>query len=60
MRLCGPRRNAGPRVSSGGRIEPVLPGGGTRLFADIGRDQITLERTRLIEGPASTHLRFRR
>ncbi len=31
----------------------------TRLFADVGRAQIRLERTRLIDGPTITHLRFR-
>ena len=36
-----------------------LLGGGTRLFTDVGRDQIRLERTGLIEGPTTTHLRFR-
>jgi dihydrofolate reductase len=40
-------------------IDPVLLGGGTRLFADIGTTPIRLERTRLIEGPATTHIRFR-
>jgi dihydrofolate reductase len=40
-------------------IEPVLLGGGTRLFADVGRDPIRLERSRLIEGKGTTHLRFR-
>jgi dihydrofolate reductase len=40
-------------------IEPALLGGGNRLFADVGRDRIRLERTRLIEGPSTTHLRFR-
>jgi dihydrofolate reductase len=40
-------------------VEPVLLGGGTRLFADVGRDPIRLERTRLIEGEGTTHLRFR-
>jgi dihydrofolate reductase len=40
-------------------IEPVLLGGGTRLFAGVGPAPITLERIRLIEGPATTHLTFR-
>lgn len=40
-------------------IEPVLLGGGTRLFADLRPEPIKLERTRLIEGKDSTHLRFR-
>jgi dihydrofolate reductase len=40
-------------------IEPVLLGGGTRLFAEVGDDPIKLERTRLVEGPTSTHVRFR-
>jgi dihydrofolate reductase len=40
-------------------IEPVLLGRGTRLFANVGSDQIKLERTRLIEGTATTHLQFR-
>ena len=40
-------------------IEPVLLGGGTRLFDNLGGDQIKLERTRLIEGPVSTHVSYR-
>jgi dihydrofolate reductase len=40
-------------------VEPVLLGGGIRLFDDLGSDQIQLERTRLVEGPVSTHLRYR-
>jgi dihydrofolate reductase len=40
-------------------IEPALLGGGARLFADVGSDRIRLERTRLIEGPATTHVQFR-
>lgn len=40
-------------------IEPVLLGGGTRLFADVGSDRIRLERTRLIEGPRATHVQYR-
>jgi len=40
-------------------IEPVLLGAGARLFADLDRTPIRLERVRLIEGPATTHVRFR-
>lgn len=40
-------------------VEPVLLGSGTRLFAQVGRNPIRLERARLIEGPITTHLRFR-
>lgn len=40
-------------------IDPVLLGGGTRLFADVGSDRIRLERTRLIEGPRATHVQYR-
>jgi hypothetical protein len=40
-------------------IEPVLLGGGTRLFADIGPNQFRLERIGLVEGPSTTHIRFR-
>lgn len=40
-------------------IEPVLLGGGARLFEDLGDDRIRLERTRLVEGTRSTHLWFR-
>jgi dihydrofolate reductase len=38
---------------------PVLLGEGVRLFEDLGRVRIELERTRVIESPSSTHLRFR-
>lgn len=40
-------------------IWPVLVGGGARLFADVGRVPVRLERTREIEGPRATHLRYR-
>ncbi|WP_291413765.1 dihydrofolate reductase family protein [Actinophytocola sp.] len=39
-------------------IEPVLPGAGARLLADIG-GPVTLERTSVGEGPRSTHVRYR-
>ena len=37
---------------------PVLLGGGVRLFDDPGPERIELERTRTIETPSATHLRF--
>jgi dihydrofolate reductase len=40
-------------------IAPMLLGGGIRLFGHLGPEQIDLERTRVIESPAVTHLRFR-
>jgi dihydrofolate reductase len=40
-------------------IAPMLLGGGIRLFKHLGTEQIDLERTRVIESPAVTHLRFR-
>jgi dihydrofolate reductase len=40
-------------------ITPVLLGGGIRLFEQLDAEQIELERTRVIESPAVTHLRFR-
>jgi dihydrofolate reductase len=41
-------------------IMPVLLGGGLRPFGDIGAEHIRLERTKVIELPASrTHLEFR-
>ena len=40
-------------------IEPVLLGGGARLFDELGEQRIRLERTRLFEGDPSTHLWLR-
>ncbi len=40
-------------------LVPVLLGGGVRLFDHPGTGQIELERTRVIESPGVTHLRFR-
>lgn len=40
-------------------LVPVLLGNGLRLFDDGGTGQIALERTRVIESPGATHLRFR-
>jgi dihydrofolate reductase len=39
-------------------VVPVLLGGGVRLFGD-GADRVQLERTRVIESPSVTHLRYR-
>jgi dihydrofolate reductase len=40
-------------------IVPVLFGGGTRLFDDLGTKHIELEPTEVVASPAATHLRFR-
>lgn len=40
-------------------LVPVLLGTGTRLFEHPGHEPIELERTRVIEAPGVTHLRFR-
>jgi dihydrofolate reductase len=40
-------------------IVPVLFGVGTRLFDDLGPEQIELEPTEVVASPAATHLRFR-
>jgi dihydrofolate reductase len=40
-------------------LVPILLGGGIRLFDRLGDTQFELERTRVIESPAVTHLRFR-
>ena len=41
------------------QLVPVLLGAGTRLFDHLRPNHIELERTRLIESPHVTHLRFR-
>jgi dihydrofolate reductase len=41
------------------QLVPVLLGAGTRLFDHLSPGHIELERTRLIESPHVTHLRFR-
>ena len=40
-------------------LSPVLLGQGTRLFDNIRRELVTLERTRVTESPFATHLNFR-
>jgi dihydrofolate reductase len=40
-------------------LVPVLLGGGVRLFDHLGPEPIELERTRVVEAPGVTHLRFR-
>ena len=39
-------------------VAPVLLCAGTRLFDNIGAEQVKLERTRVIESPFATHLKF--
>jgi dihydrofolate reductase len=41
------------------QLVPVLLGSGIRLFDQLGTIHIELERTRLVESPHVTHLRFR-
>lgn len=40
-------------------LVPVLLGEGRRLFDHLGTEQTELERTRVIDSPGVTHLRFR-
>jgi len=40
-------------------LVPVLLGEGRRLFEHMGTEQIEMERTRVVESPDVTHLRFR-
>jgi dihydrofolate reductase len=40
-------------------VAPVLLGAGVRLFERIGAGPIALERTRVVEAPGVTHLRYR-
>jgi hypothetical protein len=40
-------------------VVPVLFGGGTRLFADLGAAPIALQQTAVVHADEVTHLRFR-
>ena len=40
-------------------LAPVLLGTGVRLFDHLGVAPVDLERTRVVEAPGVTHLRFR-
>ncbi|MEV6522685.1 dihydrofolate reductase family protein [Longispora sp. NPDC051575] len=40
------------------QLAPVLLGGGTRLFDGLADAGVTLERTRVLESPLVTHLRY--
>lgn len=50
--------NAGLADALNLQLVPVLLGGGTRLFDNLGANHIELRRTRLIGSPAVTHLGF--
>lgn len=39
-------------------VSPVLLGDGIRLFESLDSEPIELERTRVVESPDMTHLRF--
>ncbi len=40
-------------------LVPVLLGGGLRLFEHLGSARIEFERTRIVEAPLATHIRYR-
>jgi dihydrofolate reductase len=40
-------------------VAPVLLGSGVRLFDGLDGEQVQIERTRVIESPAVTHLMYR-
>ncbi len=40
-------------------LVPVLLGAGMRFFDHLGTGPIELERTRVVEAPGVTHIRFR-
>ena len=53
----------GPAHGNGsdpGRSRSVaIVGGGVKLFADLGSDDVKLESMRVVESPAVTHLKYR-
>ena len=53
------RVRAGLIDELGVELVPVLLGEGIRFFDHLGPGQIKLERTRVVEAPGVTHLRFR-
>lgn len=57
--ITGPNDSVEQPLGEGGERLPILLGGSRRLFDHVDTDDVALERTRVIESPGVTHLRFR-
>jgi hypothetical protein len=50
---------AGPEQSAENPLVPVLLGGGTRLFENLGPSPRRPQQVEVVEAPGVTHLRYR-